>query len=258
MFKDFKIAVDSKYIKPIEDMSVFVSQSFNDRRYFAIIYGSLAHHTQTDKSDIDILVCAEKVNKSDIKKITNFIVNLHLKYKFNLDSEIEYQNKVIKDYSFMSKAISGRGFIDKNNKYSLPTIIKSPEYLNSEILLLRFFLGALAHKHILFSGNEKDYCEFVQQGRENLLKILLNIKGFNKLSHDQLIDTYIFDNGVTGDYYLGFEDLPYIRAYLSESLLDLISSMKKAGKVDMVENNYVFSLDWLKKRTEFKLSGKII
>lgn len=253
MLKDFKIVVDDKYIQPINEIDRFTKKRFNDRRYFALIYGSLAHGAQSEKSDVDVLICAEKTNKDDVKETSDFIVDLHLKHRFNLDSEIDYQNKVLKDYTFMTRAVAGQGFMNKNRKYYLPTIIKTPEYLNSEDLLLRFFLGALAHKHIFFSGNERDYHEFLRKGRENLLKILLNIKGIRSLNRDQLIKEYISHDNITGDYYLGFEDLPYVKEFLSESLSDLVSSLEKSGKVNITGDGYVFSLKWLKQDTEFAL-----
>jgi predicted nucleotidyltransferase len=238
----------SPKIKPIiKNLDNFLSKNFVNRKYFATIYGSYAYGKQSKASDLDILVCAENISTRDIDRCVRHIKKIHKENKLFMDDEIRHEKKVLIDYDFLHRAVSGEGFLDLAKKqYLIPEIKKTPEYLNSELLLLRFFLGVLMHKHELISGSCVDFVKFKNVGRENLLRILANVKQIREIDLENLINKFIYHKEYTGDFYLGFEDKPHYREYLQESVEELMDMLEIENKVVKTNKRYSFTNDWLR------------
>lgn len=237
-----------KEIKPvIKKLDNFLSGNFLNRRYFATIYGSYVYEKQKETSDLDILICAEKVNKQDITNCVSYVKDIHHNYHMSLDTEIKHEKKVLINYGFLTRAVNGEGYLDKTvGKYVIPEIIKTPEYLNSDPLLLRFFLDVLMHKHFFVSGLQNDCQMFQRIGRENLLKILMIVKQIQQIKLKKLIDEFIYHDKNTGDYYLGFENKLYFRTHLEKVLGELLGILEKENKILKLKEKYVFQEKWLK------------
>lgn len=232
--------------KIFNEIRDFAMNYFKKRDFFCYVYGSHAYGVYKDTSDVDVAIFSDVVSILDVNNCVKFIKELHNRYGMNLDFEIEYSNKLLKDYAFLEKAAKGEGFKNSNGQVFVPAIVKDKEYLNSYNFLLRFFLGSFVHKHIFLAGNADFYRRTRKLAEENLLKIILNSKNIEKISITQLVDNFIFNEGASGDFYLGFEDAPHHRFYLegmTSSLLERMSSEEKILKTK--DEKYEFKREYL-------------
>ena len=237
-----------------EEIKNFLKKHFSNRDYFSVIYGSYAYGTQRPDSDLDLIICAREKEKDDVSVCVDFIKKIHEKYHLGLDYEITYEKKLVVDYKFLKKTVEGVGFLNQQNQFYIPKIIKTRRYLNSEELLYRFFLDSMVHKHVFLLGNIEDYSKFRNFAVENLVRIIIKSKKLEKITVNLLVDEFIFNGEVSGDYYLGFEDKFYYRYYLTSVFEKLLKEL--AEKKILLLDNYDcfrFRKDWLDKKPTFKL-----
>jgi|GEM_PF-1680766 len=231
-----------------EELREFLSRYFAGRKFFSVIYGSYAYGTQRASSDVDVIICVEHLAPADTAACVAYVIDFHRRYGMGLDFEIKHENKLVVDYSFMTEVVRGDGFKNEQGKFCIPEIVKTPEYLNSKPLLLRFFLDSMVHKHLFLAGNEADYAVFRQSAVEKLMQIILVCNQIKQITPRGLVDEFIYHQGVTGDYYLGFEDKPYYCDYLETLFAQEFKKLLAAGKVTAdatVPELYVLSTAWL-------------
>lgn len=214
--------------------------------FYAIIYGSYSYKLAQPSSDLDILFVSDKVDAGRIQRVITFINSLHEQFGLRCDNEIPYECKVIKSYEFIDKACSGEGIRNKG-QWEIPKILKTKEYLTSDALLLRFFMGMLVNPNIFVDGNYKIYEGHRISATKNLIKAICSINQLKKVTSHLLVKNFCISNqNETGDYYMGFTNKEPFKSYLLEHLEKTLNSM--INPVDFGLNGaiYNFSPDFLK------------
>lgn len=239
--------------RDLKKIDSFLEQRFAGRDYFAFVYGSYAHGMQRPESDLDIIICARKLKPGDISACVKFVMDFHKEHHLGLDFEIRHESKLAIDYRFLKEAAEGKGFLNEAGEFFIPPIIKTPEYLHSRSLLLRFFLDSLAHKHIFFSGDKSQYQKTRSFSVENLVRIILNAKKKREVALEELILDFIYNGTDTGDFYLGFENKPHQKTYLENIFNSLLSDLARRQQLIKIGDNYKFEDCWLRERPIFKI-----
>jgi L-2,4-diaminobutyrate decarboxylase len=183
-------------------------------RFFVIIYGSYAYGVATPESDLDIMFVADHVDDERMRRCVAFVKHLHINHGMPLDGELKYEHKVLVPKSFMNEAIHGAGFRDVDGTYHIPVIEKTRECLESTGLRKRFLLGLMAHKHIFVAGDIDWYAELCEIGQRNLATAIILARGMHNVTSETLKELLLRNGKHTGDFYLGFKDIPSHHAYL--------------------------------------------
>lgn len=193
--------------------------------YFVVVYGSYGYGYVKPKSDLDLVFFCEDNYCTTTKrdKIIQFVKSLHQKYNMQLDNEIPYEYKILLPYSFLKRACQGDGIITNSSngqqKWVIPEIIKTVEYLTSTELLLRFFMGVFTNPNFFVSGNVHMYNKCKGLANRNLVRAVISINGRRKVTSMILAkDFCLSPRGEFGDYFLGFSDREPFKSYLLETL----------------------------------------
>merc|ERR1712183_504466 len=236
-----------QFTKRVED---FCSLEFAAaEKYFVVVYGSYAYGMAKPSSDLDILFVAaqREQSKERLKRIITFVQDLHRSFGMRLDNEIPYENKVLLSYDFFLRACQGEGMICAKNghgvKWDIPAIRKCPEYLASEKLLLRFFMGMMANPTLLLAGDSSSYCAFKKCATKNLVRAvtktqsLLNQDTFIPIG--DLIKAFCRSKtNETGDFYLGFTHVEPFVSHLRAMLEDCLPEMGAECSPSPTGQNY--------------------
>lgn len=210
----------------LEELSQLFEDHFRGRSYFAFVYGSYAYGTQRPDSDMDILVAVEQKSQEDVDFVVSSVLDVHNRFNMGIDNEIPHSKKLLIDYSFLEAAVQGAGFRRFDNSIWIPPIVKTPEYLQSDELLLRFFLDSMVHKHVLIGGDVSKYEMFRANGVGTLTAIVAYMNQLEETDLSKLTEGFLKYDNRTGDFLFGFEDFPYYRKYLEEVLKEAIGSLE--------------------------------
>ncbi|MFN6507441.1 nucleotidyltransferase domain-containing protein [Xanthomonas translucens pv. translucens] len=213
-------------IESAERISAFLSRfreiaSVRDHAwgdYFLIIYGSYAYRCATDKSDLDVLLVSDRVSTTERDAVIYEIENLHALYGMTLDNEIPYDAKVMIDISFLREAVSGGG-IRSSDGWKIPKISKTKEFLTDPVNLKRFFHGMMTHPHIFVAGNRSCYETCRELAFSTLILALRQLRGLDDgASVARYMAAFCGEEGMSGDFFLGYSDSEPFASYLSENL----------------------------------------
>lgn len=205
----------------------FCSIEFHDSKesFFVMIYGSYAYKLVKPTSDLDIVFFTNHYSKQRRDRIIAFIKQLHIRYGMHLDNEIPYESKILIPYEFILKACQGKGII-KAGRWNIPKIEKNEEYLSSEELLLRFFMGVMVNPNILVAGNTTIYNLYRDMATKNLIRAVIYLNQRHQVSSVSLAKDFCVSTlGEFGDYYLGFSHTEPFISYLVQHLEQALNQM---------------------------------
>ena len=231
----------NKLKRMVTDLKKFLDETFKGNPFFVIIYGSYAEGVENENPDLDIIILCEHKDKKLIQKCVDFVIELHKKNSLKLDNEVKYENKLVISFSFLKRSILGEGFKIINNRFHIPPIVKTREYLDSEELLLRFTHSVMVHNHLFITGNKKRYNLFRNAAIKSLMAVIISNKNKLKFTKDELVKSYIWNGKSTGDFFLGYLDRKCDYHYLSKIVNKSLRLLRKEGLVTYSENYYQFS-----------------
>lgn len=239
----------------IVEIRRFCAEEFRqpNESYFVVVYGSYGYGYVKPKSDLDIVFYCKDEHCSDERrsKITEFVEGLHRKHQMQLDNEIPYEDKILLPYSFLKSACQGDGILTKSadgqQKWEIPEIEKTREYLTSANLLLRFFMGVFFNQNFLVSGSVHMYNKCKGLATRNLVKAVISINGRTKVNSMLLAkDFCLSPRGTFGDYFLGFSDREPFTSYLLEFIELTLGTMNLQHLPDADGTSYLIQSDDLK------------
>lgn len=206
----------SGFLTRFRDIAAARGQAWGD--YFLIIYGSYAYRCATDRSDLDVLLVSDAVSETERDALITEIQTLHYAYGMSLDNEIPYEAKVMIDIAFLREAVSGAG-IRSVDGWAIPKIVKTVEFLTAPTNLRRFFQGMMTHPHVFVCGNRDCYEDFREQAFTTLIQALREIRGLDDdMDLAKYLAAFCGEEGMTGDFFLGYRNSEPFVSYLSEQL----------------------------------------
>ncbi len=198
----------------INELKGFIKDNLNKSEVFTIVYGSYAYGIQKNKSDLDIMVICNKINRNYIKKIKGFVISLHKRHNLKIDNEIPYENKLLVSKKIFERGLSGDGFEYKNRRFYIPPIKKTKKFLSSKKIVMRLALNAMTSKNIFINGDHKYYKKMKERAIISLIKIVSSARGKIEINPKKFVELIIGDKDKIGEMYLGYKNNNIIKNYL--------------------------------------------
>ena len=225
----------------ISNLSSFLQSRFENRNYFACVYGSYSYGKYKQKSDIDLFIAIEKYDKNDFKKTKEFIVNLHKNNDLKLDNEVLYENKLFIDYKDLEKAVFLCGLILANNRFIVPRVIKTKKFLASIKIKRRLILNAVTSPHIYIGSDDKFYKRIKNLAERNITLLAIDMIDSSSFTIKDLIKKlYKSESGLEEEFYLGYKKYDLVKNYLKSILVKEVKTLTE--KSDIIKNNNTFSI----------------
>ena len=157
--------LEKRQKKAIKEFKHFAENKFGNRDYFCFVYGSYPHRIRNKFSDLDFFVAVEKVKPKEKKEVAEFTIGLLRKHGLRVDDnpfhDVSYAKKVLTSFSFLQKAIRGKGFLkEPSGGLQARKIIEKPGYLNSNEFVMRLAYNAITSKGKFLCGNKKLYGQY--------------------------------------------------------------------------------------------------
>jgi len=142
--------------KAVEELKAFVETNVfsDDPNSFLILYGG-SIYKKLSESDLDFAVVTTDYTEEICIKLEAFVIQLHKKYDLRIDTEVPFRNKLVYSKKEIDYALGLRCFIKKGDRYEVPAIEKTKEFLASENVKARLIVNALTTPHE-FWGNAKE------------------------------------------------------------------------------------------------------
>lgn len=225
---------------------------------YVVLFGSSAEGCI--KSDMDIFTIVKKTNKELINSVSDFTVKFHQDYSLEKDYDIPYEKKTIYSEEDIKNVLSANGFIYKYDKFLIPTIRMSPDFLWSDNMKYRLFLNALTTKNRLLFWNKNEFKKLENKCWEVIIRIIFSQRKDKYFSIREVYELMIksdFDLS-TWIHYLGYKQKN--EKYILNKLDDLFSIFINEWKLFEDKGKYTINSirmnDLIKKHTNFEKISK--
>lgn len=191
-----------------------------------IVYGSNVYGK--NKSDLDVCIILDKdvVAASYIKKLIKITKKFHIKNNLSLDEEIPFYNKLVYSFIELENIIKRFPF---SNKKNISRIIKSKEFLKSELMHKRLLINILTTDHRIITNSKelKDKILNCKKALEDLLlETMIRVYKLEKINTDSILQLLYFnpDEKIDGEDYLGYknnyeEKEEYLKKWINQAIL---------------------------------------
>ena len=185
--------------------------------FFTIIYGSYAYGVNTSDSDLDLVTISRQVTQDNRTNTLDFLFDMYTRYGLAVDDEVPHERKLLADYQTLDDAINGSGFERKDGRMYVPPVVKTKEFLHSNEIVMRLLVNALTGKNILVTGDREYYADRRKRAVENMIGFMFSIEGVESFTIPDFVRSLIGTPERHGEMYLGYKDMPAVRAYLAET-----------------------------------------
>lgn len=184
--------------------------------HFVCIYGSYASGNYTEVSDIDMFFAVNDDYIYDPEVFKKFVIDLHMRHDLKIDNEVPYENKLVVSYGDIERAIALQAFIKEGDRFRVPRVVKSKEFLSSSEIRWRLLLNALTTPHKFVHGNKERYENYREQAEQSLMILARGLSLSEGDSCENIFETLVTgDDGEEGEGYLGYKkDREDVMAYL--------------------------------------------
>ncbi len=197
----------------------------------SILYGSTVFGV--DSSDLDMSFIRDKdLTSNDMKLLKQMTIDYHMSNNLQLDDEVPYENKLIYTYDFLNQTMKDLPFPMVNNRFIIPKIIKSKEFLSSQEMKKRLILNILTVKHLIFNGNPNILKPYEQTAWKKMIDVIISYANLSEFTLDEIMNCFIKDpyNELDGEMYLGYKtnNINKIK-YLCNSLQKYLIALTDEG-----------------------------
>lgn len=214
-----------------------------------ILYGSTVFGVKT--SDLDVcFVSMESLTEDQFLQLENITRNFHLKNNLRIDEEIPYKNKLVYTNNFVENTLINPPFPYINNKFIIPPINKSKEYLSSKEMSQRLLLNILTVKNEVLCGDKELIKEYGYRAWEKIIKVVLSYSEQNVFLIEELLKNLYIDpySKEEGELYLGYKtNLEEKKIYLQKKVEEILEQLENKNKVaKTLKRKYIANESWLK------------
>lgn len=193
----------------------------------SILYGSTVFGI--DSSDLDMCFIRSKdLTSNDMKILRKMTIDYHKSNNLKLDDEVPYESKLIYTYDFLNQTMKDLPFPVVNNRFIIPKIIKSKEFLSSVEMKKRLILNILTVKHLIFTGNPDILMPYEQTAWKKMIDVIISYANLSEFTLDEIMSCFMADpyNKLDGEMYLGYKinninKIKYLRDSLQKYLIAL-------------------------------------
>jgi len=193
--------------KIFRKLSSFSREYLQQYDHFVCVYGSCASGYYCGTSDIDVFIFVEQYNVEILTKSIDFLTDLHVQCRLNIDNEVPYANKLVVSYQDVVHAINLRPFFNANGECYVPPIEKTEKFLSSKEIRWRLILNALTSPHRFISGNKEKYLFFKVEAEKSITRLSYKLMNTPGPTLDDLVRRLLFGvHGEEGEMYLGYKN----------------------------------------------------
>lgn len=203
----------------------------------SVLYGSTVFGV--DSSDLDMCFIRDKdLTNNDMKILKKMTIDYHMSNNLQLDDEVPYERKLIYTYDFLNQTIKDLPFPMVSNRFIIPKIIKSKEFLSSVEMKKRLILNILTVKHLIFTGNPDILKPYEQTAWKKMIDVIISYANLNEFTLEEIMNCFIMDpyNELDGEMYLGYKtnNINKIK-YLHDSLQKYLIALTNDGMLEFSE-----------------------
>ena len=193
-----------------------------------ILYGSSVFGI--NGHDLDICFISDKeLLKEELKELINITRFYHNKYKLIVDEEVPYANKLIYPKEFINDTFINGPFPIIDEKYQIPQIVKTREFLSSINMRKRLLLNILTTKHLVLHDNQEGIENYSKKAYEYMINVLISYANLNSFTEEELYKVFVKDpySKVDGELYLGYktnfkERVVYLKSRINMCLNEML------------------------------------
>jgi len=228
-------SLEKRKKKAIKEFKRFAENKFGGRNYFCFVYGSYPHRIRNKFCDLDFFVVVDKVKPKEKNEVAEFTVSLLRKHGLRVDDnpfhDVSYARKVLTSFSFLEKAIGGKGFIkEASGGLRARKIIEEPSYLNSNEFVMRLAYNAITSKGKFLCGDKKLYGQYQHRAWKNLVGDIGLIHGHSKRRLPEFVNQMIRKGELKGEDFLGYKENPKVVRYLAKKARRYLEKRRKRDK----------------------------
>lgn len=239
-----------------------VHENVTSKDTFCVFYGSYADNVDTDESDIDLFIANPTRDKELFIALENGVIDFHKEKNIPLDEEVPYSNKLLITFEELEMAASLNGMGMINNKFFVPTLKRTEEYLGSKQIKLRLIFNALSKPHYVLKDN--DYYRSTKDNvSESLFWLAVDLLDTPSFHINEIIDILFKGKNLRqGEEYLGYERYPKVIETIRGRINEEVSRLNKKRMISYdIETRNIAVLDNSKlealKRDFIGSSGKL-
>lgn len=182
-----------------------IMSNFNEYNPIIIYYGSNIYNESS--SDLDICLIFEHILNDDVsEKLIEKTKEFQKDNGLKIDEEIPFTNKLVYTIDEVEDIFINSPFVE-NGIYKLDDIVKTKDFLSSNIMKKRLMLNILTTDHKVLNDKNKKIRRYERKAWMEILSMLKNVFGTNLLDVDQVLDN-MYVNPKThygGEMYLGYK-----------------------------------------------------
>lgn len=207
----------------IADIATECVGSLRELGASVIIYGSYAYETQSEGSDLDLLVVRDNFTSELRKTVVESIRRCEMQLGLPTNDEVPKDVKVCATWSDLAVAATAAHFYsDVDGSPQIPKITKTPEFLSSRTMQLRLWQNILAGKILAFGDESALLAELQCDARRGFVNLYRGL-GMSELSVTTLVD-WLVGTG-DSDLWLGFRSRPEVRRFLKVVFGDTLAEL---------------------------------
>lgn len=214
--------------KLCKDFCNIILKKYEKYSPIIIFYGSNIY--SQNFSDLDVcLIFKECLNDQIKNEIICETITFQKNNKLKIDEEIPFYNKLIYTIDEIEDIFINSPFRD-GEKFKLDNIVKTKEFLSSNLMKKRLFINILTTDHRVVNDKNKLIRKFEQMAWKELLLMLKGVFGTNIANPNNVLDN-LYVNPKThygGEMHLGYKfGNPNKRKYLNNKVKQICKSFKK-------------------------------
>lgn len=239
-----------------EDYVARIKKEFKEKEFITVLYGSAV--CGAVDSDFDVCTFFHNYTKSDAKKIGKITLDFHKDNEMKIDNEVPFESKTIYSFFDIEKMFLKPPFPIYRNKFYIPRIEKSNNFLASYNVKIRLLLFVLTANSTVIYGNEETFNNYRERAWETLIRVVYSYIGNEYLSVKQFLKNISVNplRHERGKDYLGYREEKEIqRKYLVEKVNLYFEKFYKEGKMSKKDNTYKCEEKWISALKETALSN---
>ena len=200
------------------ELVAFSNDHYRNKDHFVCVYGSYATGHYTEVSDMDMFIVAKDHTREEFERMRDFLIDLHVRHKLNLDDEVPYENKLMMSYDDIERAVSLQSFTKHEKGYRVPLVEKTKAFLASPEIKWRLALNAFTTPHECVSGNKEVYEAFRKRAEKSIIELATGLSPHDNPGKKEMMEILIRgEDGEEGEMYLGYkQERENVIKYLDE------------------------------------------
>lgn len=193
---------------------------------YGLAYGSHAGGRAGPNSDLDlVLIGRRRPGRERMRALSSRVVSLHHAFGLDLDTEVDYQTKLVATYSDVDAVVDLRCFDRVGVRLVPGPVIVEPRWLNSTEFGRRLLLNALTSEHVFLGGDVQRYRSDRCRAEESIARLAVSMMdGRSFTVSDAVAALCRSTTGASGKDFLGYTPTAHLRSVVETGVAALVAA----------------------------------